>query len=350
MNFDKKAQEPEENEDELYEHHRFVADKGQQPLRVDKYLMNYIENATRNKIQTAAKDGNIYVNDIPVKSNYKVKPGDVVQVMFEHPPYEFLLTPENIPLDILHEDETLLVVNKPAGMVVHPGHGNYSGTLINALVYHFENLPRNSSERPGLVHRIDKDTSGLLVIARTEQAMTRLAKQFFNKSSEREYIALVWGNVEQEEGTIEGNIGRHPKNRLQNTVYLGEEQEKGKPAVTHYRVLERFGYVTLVSCTLETGRTHQIRVHMKHIGHTLFNDERYGGDRILKGTTFTKYRQFVENCFKILPRQALHAKSLGFRHPESGEWMRFEAPLPEDMQNCIEKWRNYSRNQKEYLE
>lgn len=350
MNFDKKAQEPEENEDELYEHHHFVADKGQQPLRVDKYLMNYIENATRNKIQTAAKDGNIYVNDIPVKSNYKVKPGDVVQVMFEHPPYEFLLTPENIPLDILHEDETLLVVNKPAGMVVHPGHGNYSGTLINALVYHFENLPRNSSERPGLVHRIDKDTSGLLVIARTEQAMTRLAKQFFNKSSEREYIALVWGNVEQEEGTIEGNIGRHPKNRLQNTVYLGEEQEKGKPAVTHYRVLERFGYVTLVSCTLETGRTHQIRVHMKHIGHTLFNDERYGGDRILKGTTFTKYRQFVENCFKILPRQALHAKSLGFRHPESGEWMRFEAPLPEDMQNCIEKWRNYSRNQKEYLE
>ena len=350
MNFDKKAQEPEENEDELYEHHHFVADKGQQPLRVDKYLMNYIENATRNKIQTAAKDGNIYVNDIPVKSNYKVKPGDVVQVMFEHPPYEFLLTPENIPLDILHEDETLLVVNKPAGMVVHPGHGNYSGTLINALVYHFENLPRNSSERPGLVHRIDKDTSGLLVIARTEQAMTRLAKQFFNKSSEREYIALVWGNVEQEEGTIEGNIGRHPKNRLQNTVYRGEEQEKGKPAVTHYRVLERFGYVTLVSCTLETGRTHQIRVHMKHIGHTLFNDERYGGDRILKGTTFTKYRQFVENCFKILPRQALHAKSLGFRHPESGEWMRFEAPLPEDMQNCIEKWRNYSRNQKEYLE
>lgn len=342
---------PEEKDDsELYEHHRFVADKGQQPLRVDKYLMNYIENATRNKIQTAAKDGNIRVNNGVVKSNYKVKPGDVVQVMFEHPPYEFLLTPEDIPLDIVYEDDALLVVNKPAGMVVHPGHGNYSGTLINALVFHFDNLPDNSSERPGLVHRIDKDTSGLLVIAKTENAMSFLSKQFFKKTSARQYIALVWGNIEEDEGTIEGNIGRHPKNRLQNTVYLDDDAEKGKAAVTHFKVLERLGYVTLVSCKLETGRTHQIRVHMKHIGHTLFNDARYGGDKILKGTTFTKYKQFVENCFKVLPRQALHAQTLGFEHPVTKEWMHFESPIPEDMQQCIEKWQNYSKNQKEFLD
>ncbi|MCY2688037.1 RluA family pseudouridine synthase [Salinimicrobium sp. TH3] len=342
--------EPEDNDDELYEHHRFVADKGQQPLRVDKFLMNYIEKATRNKIQTAAKEGNIHVNEISVKSNYKVKPGDVVQVLFEHPPYEFLLTPEDIPLDIIYEDDSLLVVNKPPGMVVHPGHGNYSGTLINALVYHFDNLPQNSDERPGLVHRIDKDTSGLLVIAKTEKAMTKLAKQFFDKSSEREYVALVWGNVEEDEGTIEGNIGRHPKNRLQNTVYLGEDEDKGKPAVTHFKVLERLGYVTLLSCRLETGRTHQIRVHLKHIGHTLFNDERYGGDKILKGTTFTKYKQFVENCFKVLPRQALHAKTLGFKHPETGEWLSFDSPVPQDMEDCIERWRNYAKNQKEFID
>ncbi|MEO2072456.1 MAG: RluA family pseudouridine synthase [Zunongwangia sp.] len=340
----------DQNDETLYEHHKFIAEKGQNPLRVDKYLMNYIEKATRNKIQKAAKDGNIYVNDVPVKQNYKVKAGDVVQVMFEHPPYEFLLTPENIPLDIVYEDDTLLVVNKPAGMVVHPGHGNYSGTLINALVYHFENLPNNSSDRPGLVHRIDKDTSGLLVIAKTEYAMAHLSKQFFDKTSEREYIAIVWGNVEEDEGTVEGNIGRHPKNRLQNTVYEGEDAEKGKPAVTHFKVLERFGYVTLVACKLETGRTHQIRVHMKHIGHTLFNDERYGGEKILKGTTFTKYKQFVENCFKILPRQALHAKTLGFTHPKTGEWMSFNSDLPEDMLGAIEKWRNYAKNQKEMLE
>lgn len=336
--------EPES--DDLYEHHRFVADKGQQPLRVDKYLMNYIEGATRNKIQTAAKDGNIYVNDVAVKSNYKVKPGDVVRVMFTHPPYEFLLVPEDIPLDIVYEDDALLVVNKPAGMVVHPGHGNYSGTLINALVYHSENLPVNSNERPGLVHRIDKDTSGLLVVAKTEGAMTKLAKQFFNKTSEREYVALVWGDVENDEGTVEGHIGRHPKNRLQNMVY--EDGSQGKEAVTHYKVLERFGYVTLVSCKLETGRTHQIRVHMKYIGHTLFNDERYGGDKILKGTTFTKYKQFVENCFKVLHRQALHAKTLGFTHPETGEFMEFNTPLPEDMLLCIEKWRNYVKHKSEF--
>lgn len=331
--------------DDLYEHFRFTADKGQQPLRVDKYLMNKIENATRNKIQKAAKDGNIYVNQIAVKSNYKVKGNDIVTVMFEHPPYEFLLVPENIPIDIVYEDEQVIVVNKPAGMVVHPGHGNYSGTLINALTYHFENLPDQSSGRPGLVHRIDKDTSGLLVIAKTEEAMTHLAKQFFNKSTEREYVALVWGNVEEDQGVIEGNIGRHPKNRLQNTVFLGDDaDEKGKPALTHYKVLERLGYVTLLSCRLETGRTHQIRVHLKHIGHTLFNDERYGGHLILKGTHFTKYKQFVENCFKILPRQALHARTLGFIHPTTGKFLRFETPIPEDLETCLEKWRNYAQH------
>lgn len=333
--------------DELYEHYRFEAQKGQQPLRVDKYLMNYIEKATRNKIQKAAKEGNIQVNGVAVKSSYKVKPNDVVTVLFEHPPYEFLLVPEDIPLDIVFEDDDVLVVNKTAGMVVHPGHGNYNGTLINALTFHFDNLPHNSSNRPGLVHRIDKDTSGLLVIAKTETAMTHLSKQFFNKTIEREYVALVWGNLEEDSGVIEGNIGRHPKNRLQNTVFVDEDAEKGKPAVTHYKVLERLGYVTLVSCKLETGRTHQIRVHLKYIGHTLFNDERYGGARILKGTSFSKYKQFVDNCFKILPRQALHARSLGFEHPVSGQHLKFVAPLPEDMKDCVDKWRNYSKHSTE---
>lgn len=334
----------EDQDDELYEHHAFTVEKGQQLLRIDKYLMNFIENATRNKIQAAAKNGSIYVNDVPVKSNYKVKPFDHIRVLFEHPPYEYLLTPENIPLDIVYEDDQLLVVNKPAGLVVHPGHGNYSGTLINALIYHFENLPNNSSNRPGLVHRIDKDTSGLLVVAKTEDAMVKLSKQFFDKTSEREYVALVWGNVEADEGTVEGHIGRHPKNRLQNTVFEGDDSYKGKPAITHYKVLERLGYVTLISCKLETGRTHQIRVHMKHIGHTLFNDERYGGERILKGTTFTKYKQFVENCFKVLPRQALHAKTLGFLHPKTGQFLSFTSEIPQDMQDCIEKWRHYSKH------
>lgn len=330
------------NDDELYEHYSFKADKGQQPFRIDKFLMNRIENATRNKLQQAAKNGNIYVNGTPVKQNYKVKAFDEIKVLFEHPPHEYLLTPENIPLDIVYEDDILLVVNKPAGMVVHPGHGNYSGTLINALIYHFDNLPMNSSDRPGLVHRIDKDTSGLLVIAKTEHALNHLSKQFFNKTSEREYVALVWGNVEEEEGIVEGHIGRHVKNRLQMDVFPNGEQ--GKEAVTHYKVLERFGYVTLVSCVLETGRTHQIRVHMKHIGHTLFNDERYGGERILKGTTFTKYKQFIDNCFKILPRQALHAKTLGFEHPVTGAMLRFDSEIPDDMQQCIEKWREYAKH------
>ena len=331
--------------DDLYEHYRYVADKGQQPLRVDKFLMNRIENATRNKIQKAAKDGNIHVNDASVKQNYKVKPGDVVTVLFEHPPYENLLVPEDIPIDIVYEDDSVLVVNKEAGMVVHPGHGNYTGTLINALTFHFDNLPNNSSNRPGLVHRIDKDTSGLLVIAKTEEAMAHLSKQFFNKTTEREYIALVWGNIQEESGTIEGNIGRHPKNRLQNTVFEDDElEERSKHAVTHFEVIERLGYVTLISCRLETGRTHQIRVHLKHIGHTLFNDERYGGDKILKGTTFSKYKQFVENCFKVLPRQALHARTLGFVHPVTGEQKRFESPIPKDIEECLEKWRNYSKH------
>lgn len=331
--------------DDLYEHFRFVADKGQSPLRVDKYLMNKVENATRSRIQKSAKEGNIFVNDTIVKSNYKVKANDVVTVLFEHPPYEMLLTPEDLPIDIVYEDDALLVINKAAGMVVHPGHGNYSGTLINALAFHFDNLPNNSSDRPGLVHRIDKDTTGLLVVAKTEEAMAHLSKQFFNKTTEQEYVAIAWGAMKEEHGTIEGHIGRHPKNRLQNTVYLDpDDLEKGKPAVTHYKVLEHLGYVTLVSCKLETGRTHQIRVHMKHIGHTLFNDERYGGSAILKGTTFSKYKQFVDNCFKVLPRQALHAKTLGFIHPTTNEFMRFEAPIPEDMEACLYKWRNYSKN------
>ena len=330
------------NSDELFEHHKFVASQGQEPLRVDKFLMNFIENATRNKIQQAAKSGNIWVNDTIVKQNYKVKAGDEVRVLFEHPPYEFLLSPEDIPLEIVYEDEVLLVVNKPAGMVVHPGHGNYSGTLINALLHHIEHLPVNSNQRPGLVHRIDKDTSGLLVVAKTEAAMTHLAKQFFDKTSEREYIALVWGNMENEEGTVEGHIARNPRNRLQMQVFPDGDQ--GKDAVTHYKVLERLGYVTLISCKLETGRTHQIRVHMKYIGHTLFNDERYGGDKILKGTTFTKYKQFVDNAFKILPRQALHAKTLGFIHPVTREHMQFNSEIPEDLANCIAKWRHYAKH------
>ena len=325
--------------DSLHEHYSFEASKGQEPLRVDKFLMNFIENATRNKIQAAAKEGNIWVNQKPVKSNYKVKAGDKVQVMFEHPPYENLLVPEDIPLDIIYEDEVLLVVNKPAGMVVHPGHGNYSGTLVNALLYHFKDLPLNSDSRPGLVHRIDKDTSGLLVVAKMAEAMTHLSRQFFDKTSTREYIALAWGVFSEASGTIEGHIGRSLKNRLQMDVF--EDESFGKPAITHYKVLEDLRYVSLIQCQLETGRTHQIRAHMKHIGHPLFNDERYGGDKILKGTTFTKYKQFVDNCFKLLPRQALHAKTLGFEHPITKKVLTFNTDLPEDFTACLEKWRAY---------
>lgn len=331
-----------EVEDDLFEHFKVEVPKGQALLRIDKFLMGFIQNATRNKIQNAATNGDIYVNDLPVKSNYKVKPLDVVRIMLTHPPYDNTILPENIPLDIVYEDDALLVINKPPGLVVHPGHGNYTGTLVNALAYHFDNLPMNSSNRPGLVHRIDKDTSGLLVVAKTEAAMTHLAKQFEAKTSEREYIALVWGNMKQDEGTIEGNIARHVKDRMQMAVFA--DPTIGKPAVTHYKVLERLGYVTLISCKLETGRTHQIRVHLKHIGHTIFNDERYGGNLILKGTTFTKYKQFIDNCFKTLPRQALHAKTLGFEHPVTKEFMQFDTNIPTDMLNCIEKWRNYTNS------
>lgn len=332
-------------DDELYEHFKFIASEGQEPLRVDKFLMNFIENATRNKIQQAVKAGNVLVNDSVVKSNYKVKAQDVVRVVLAHPPHENLLVPEDIPLDIIFEDKEVIVVNKPAGMVVHPGHGNYSGTLVNGLIYHFQNLPKNSNERPGLVHRIDKNTSGLLVVAKTEFAMANLASQFFNRTTERLYVALVWGSLEEEEGTITGHVGRSLKNRLQMDVF--PDGEFGKHAVTHYKVLERFSYVTLVECKLETGRTHQIRAHFKHLGHPLFNDERYGGDRILKGTTYTKYKQFVDNCFKILPRQALHAKTLGFVHPETKEKLFFNSEIPEDMVKCLEKWRKYTVNQNE---
>ena len=332
-----------ENE-ELYEHHKFVASVGQEPLRVDKFLMNFIENATRSKLQQAAKAGNVLVNELPVKSNHKVKPNDIVRIVLAYPPAENLLVAEDIPLDIIYEDDAVMVVNKPAGMVVHPGHGNYSGTLVNGLIHHIENLPTNSNERPGLVHRIDKDTSGLLVVAKTETAMANLSRQFFDRTTERLYYALVWGNVAEDEGRIEGNIGRSLKNRLQMAVF--PDGDFGKHAVTHYKVLERLTYVTLVQCKLETGRTHQIRVHLKNIGHTLFNDERYGGNDILKGTTFTKYKQFVHNCFKVLPRQALHAKTLGFTHPTTGEFMRFNSEVPEDITACLEKWRTYSENSK----
>ena len=333
-----------ENNNSLFEHFSFLVDKGQAPLRIDKYLMNFVENATRTKIQAAAKNGSIKVNGVTVKSNYKVKPLDDIRVLFEYPPHENLLIAENIDLDIVYEDDDLVVVNKPAGMVVHPGHGNYSGTLINALIYHFENLPKNSSNRPGLVHRLDKDTSGLLVIAKNDESMVHLSNQFAEKTSKREYIAMVWGNVKDDSGKIDNYIGRNPKNRLQNIVLDEDKIENGKRAITNYEVLSRLNYVSLVKCTLETGRTHQIRVHMKHIGHTLFNDERYGGDSILKGTTFTKYKQFVENCFKLFPRQALHAKTLGFTHPKTGKFMQFDSELPKDFQSCIEKWENYVAN------
>ena len=331
--------------DDLYEHYKFIATEGQEPLRVDKFLMNFVENATRNKIQQAAKAGNVLINEVVVKSNHKVKPNDVVRVVLAYPPAENVLEAEDIPLDIIHEDDAVIVVNKPAGMVVHPGHGNYTGTLVNGLMHHIKNLPTNSNERPGLVHRIDKDTSGLLVVAKTEFAMAHLSKQFFDRTTERLYYALVWGNIEEDEGRIEGNIGRSLKNRLQMTVF--PEGDFGKHAVTHFKVLERLTYVTLVQCKLETGRTHQIRAHFKHIGHTLFNDERYGGNDILKGTTFNKYKQFVHNCFKVLPRQALHAKTLGFTHPTTGKFLQFNSEVPKDITDCLEKWRTYSENSKD---
>lgn len=334
-----------------FEQFSIKVDKGQSSLRIDKFLMNFIEGTTRNKIQTAADNGQVWANGIPVKSNYKVKPGDEIKVVMDEPPRVIDIIAENIPINIVYEDESVAVINKNAGMVVHPGHGNYTGTLVNALKYHFENLPSMSAEleRPGLVHRIDKDTSGLLVIAKTEQAMQSLSKQFKARSTDRLYDALVWGSLESAaaDGTIEGHIGRHLRDRMQMAVF--PEGDNGKPAITHYKTLEKFLYVTLVECKLETGRTHQIRAHFKHIGHPLFNDERYGGNAVLKGTTFTKYKQFVENCFKICPRQALHAKTLGFDHPVTGERLFFEAPMPSDMVELLEKWRHYTQFSREEI-
>ncbi len=336
----------ETEEQELFEHFRFVADPGQKPLRVDKFLVDRIQNSSRNKIQLAADAGNIIVNDKPVKSNYKIKPNDIVSLVMEFPRRELKIIPEDIPLDIVYEDDDLAVINKPVGLVVHPGHGNYTGTLVNALVYKYGHLPMFSDgdARPGLVHRIDKNTSGLIVVAKTELAKNKLAKQFFDKTTHRLYQAIVWGSFPegQEIGTVDAHIGRSLKNRLQMDVF--PEGEFGKNAVTHYEVLEPLGYVTLIQCQLETGRTHQIRAHMKYIGHPLFNDERYGGDTILKGTTFTKYKQFVQNCFDICPRHALHAKTLGFEHPTTGEMMHFDSELPEDLVKLIEKWRGYISN------
>ena len=327
-------------EQELYERLRIEVDAGQVPLRVDKFLVEHMPHSSRNRIQTVADAGMLFVNERPVKSNYKVRPGDIVTMMIDHAPYDDKIEPEEIPLEVVYEDDQLLVINKPAGMVVHPGCGNYHGTLVNAIAWHLRNNPDYDPNDPevGLVHRIDKDTSGLLVAAKTPMAKTSLAAQFFKHETHRSYNALVWANFTEDEGTIEGNIARDPRDRLRMCVFP-PESEIGKPAVTHWRVLERFGYTTLVKCILETGRTHQIRAHMKHIGHTLFNDERYGGDQILKGTTFAKYHQFVENCFKICPRQALHAKTLGFVHPKTGKEMMFSSELPSDMEALIEKWR-----------
>ena len=331
-----------ENNDELFEHFSFLADKGQEPVRVDKFLMNRIENATRNKIQKAAKSGYIFSNENPVKQNYKVKPGDNIKVMFHHPPYENLIVGEKIDIDIIYEDNDILVVNKPPNQVVHPGHGNYSGTLLNGLIYHNENLPENRDGRPGLVHRIDKDTSGLLVVAKSDIALTKLSEQFFHKTIDRKYLAIVWGTPSPEQGTIDKYLSRDKKNRMIMSVPVDEDI--GKRAITHYKVVEKLGYVSLVECELETGRTHQIRAHMKHIGNPIFNDQRYGGDKILKGTIFNKYKQFVENCFKLLPRQALHAKTLSFNHPRTNERLAFETELPNDFKSCFEKWKNYSKN------
>jgi 23S rRNA pseudouridine1911/1915/1917 synthase len=336
-----------ENGQEMFEHFRFEVDPGQTLLRIDKYLVDRMSNTSRNKIQEAADGKNILVNNKPVKANYKVKPNDVITIVLSFPPREIKIIKEDIPLNIVYEDDAFLIVNKNPGMVVHPSYGHYSGTLVNALAYHLKDLPLFNSEdpRPGLVHRIDKDTSGILVIAKSEEAKTKLGLQFFNKTSDRKYIALVWGNLAEDSGTITGHIGRNLKNRKVMDVF--PDGEYGKHAVTHYRVLERLGYVNLVECILETGRTHQIRAHFKHIGHPLFNDADYGGDQILKGTTFTKYKQFVQNCFKICPRQALHAKTLGFIHPTTDEYISFNSEVPQDMTEVIQKWRDYTANREE---
>ena len=330
-----------QDQQDLFEHHRFIADPGQSLLRIDKFITVRLGNTSRTRVQNAANAGNILANDVPVKPNYKVKPGDIIQVVLPTPPREIELIPENIPVNIIYEDDDVIVVNKEPGMVVHPAYGNYTGTLVNALMWHFKDLPlfQTGELRPGLVHRIDKNTSGILLIAKNEFAHNRLARQFFDRTTDRKYVALVWGTPEPPEGIISGNVGRNPKDRKIMCVF--PDGSHGKHAVTHYKVIENLGYISMVECKLETGRTHQIRVHFSYIKHPLFNDEEYGGDRILKGTTYTKYQQFVKNCFAILPRQALHAKSLSFDHPVTGERLSFDSELPDDMKKVAEKWRNY---------
>lgn len=336
--------EPAPDAAELFEHFRFVVDKGQSPQRIDKYIFDRLEHASRNRIQKAADAGMVMVNDRPVKSNYKVKPLDVIAIMMDRPRYSSEIEPEEIPLDIVYEDDCLIVINKPAGLVVHPGCGNFHGTLVNAIAWHLRDNPDYDPNSPqvGLVHRIDKDTSGLLVAAKSPDAKTGLGMQFFNRTTKRTYQALVWGVPDPAEGSVESRITRNPKDRLQMTVSF--DPEVGKHAVTHYTVLEGFGYTSVVECRLETGRTHQIRVHMKHLGHPLFNDERYGGNRILKGTTYSRYTQFVQNCFEVCPRQALHAKTLGFLHPLTGEEMFFDSELPSDMSTLFDRWREYVKS------
>jgi 23S rRNA pseudouridine1911/1915/1917 synthase len=331
----------ESQEQELFEHYRYVVDPGQSMLRIDKYLATRIENVSRTRVQAAAQAGNIVVNDSAVKPNYRVKPLDVIQVLLPNPPREIELIPQDIPISVVYEDDDMIIVDKAAGMVVHPAYGNYSGTLMNALMYHFRNLPlfQSGELRPGLVHRIDKNTSGLLVVAKNEYAHNKLARQFFNRTTGRRYLALVWGTPDPAEGTITGNVGRNIRDRKIMQVF--HDGSQGKHAVTHYKIVEQLGYVSLIECHLETGRTHQIRVHMAWTGHPLFNDEEYGGHRILKGTTFTKYQQFVRNCFIMLPRQALHAQTLSLDHPVSGKRLSFESPLPPDMKSVIDKWRSY---------
>ena len=326
--------------DGLFEHLSMTVDKGQESIRIDKFLVNFRQNSSRNKISQTCRAGNVVVNGSPVKQNYRVKPGDEISVLLTNPRRENIIIPQDIPINIVYEDDDVVVVDKAAGMVVHPGHGNYDGTLINALAFHFEkNGQKSDLDRVGLVHRIDKDTSGLLVVAKNEYALSFLAKQFFDRETKRLYWAFVWGNMENDEGTISGNIGRHLKNRMQMAVF--EDGSLGKHAVSHYKVIERFRYITWVECQLETGRTHQIRAHFKHIGHTLFNDERYEGNQILKGVNMPKYKQFIKNVFEILPRQALHAHTLGFVHPTTKKEMYFESPMPKDMDEALKKWRNY---------
>lgn len=345
MENDEILEETSGEKEELFEHFRFVVDPGTEIVRLDRYLTNLMAHTSRNRIQQATKADCILVNDKPVKSNYRVHPRDVISILLPRPVHVFELVAEDIPLDIVYEDEDVILINKPAGMVVHPAVGNFTGTLVNALLWHFQGQRNAAGEevKPLLVHRIDKNTSGIMIVAKSEIAQMKLAANFFEHTIDRRYQALVWGDFPDDEGTIVGNVGRNPQNRMVMTVFP-EDSEQGKHAVTHYRVIERFGYVTLIECRLETGRTHQIRVHMKHIGHPLFNDESYGGNEILKGTTFTKYKQFVNNCFKVLPRQALHAKSLGFMHPVSGKYMLFDSDLPADMAEALDKWRNYAKH------